>query len=118
MNQPLQLRILENQHEQHAQLFTGTVVLGRQEKGEGGQFSQVEKEGYLRVVIGNKDSGRDAKDISRSHVRLEPQPDGTIRVVNVSQTLDVVLGDGGILRPGQGRDRLSLPMSCVIGPKT
>jgi adenylate cyclase len=118
MNEPLQLRILENRQQQHSQMFTGPLELGRQTRDEGGVYSQIPQDGYLRVVIANKVSDRDAKDISRTHVRLEPEADGTIRVINASASLGVVLNDGEILGPGQGRDRLQLPVTCVVGSKT
>lgn len=113
MSLPWQLRIYEQQRLVHTAEGTGTVELGRQAVGEPGPFAEVRDSGVRRVVIARLDEDT----VSRKHVRLEPLPDGKLKLTNLSQKLPVLLGTGSEAAPGSAIE-LTVPAMLVVGRRT
>jgi adenylate cyclase len=113
MSLPWQIRIYEQQRLVHTAEGTGTVELGRQAVGEPGPFAEVRDSGVRRVVIARLDEDT----VSRKHVRLEPLPDGKLKLTNLSQKLPVLLGTGSEAAPGSAIE-LTVPAMLVVGRRT
>lgn len=113
MSLPWQLRIYEQQRLVHTAEGTGTIELGRQAVGEPGPFAEVRDSGARRLVIARLDEDT----VSRKHVRLEPLPDGRLKLTNLSQKLPILLGTGSEATPG-GAIEVQLPAMFVVGRRT
>jgi adenylate cyclase len=109
-----QIRVYENQQLLHAGAVDGPCELGRQEDRWEKLFSQKRNAaGLWRLVIARLED----HTVSRRHVRLEPLPDGRVRVTNVSSRGVVRLLDGSDL-PALASCEASLPVLLTLGSKT
>jgi adenylate cyclase len=113
MSAPWQLRIYETQKLVHTLDGDGPVVLGRQAVGEAGPFNETRDGSTRRLVIARLDEDT----VSRKHLRIEPLPDGRLRLSNLSQKLPVILGTGAEIGPGASSD-VTLPAMIVVGRRT
>ena len=107
-----QIRIYENQRPVHSETFDGPLEMGRQVQGEHGPFYRHSKGPLARLVI----APLEEHAISRRHVLLERQADGSMRVQNLSSTLPVGIENGPPLEPN-GVRQAQLPMVLAIGKK-
>ncbi|MCB9937233.1 MAG: adenylate/guanylate cyclase domain-containing protein [Planctomycetaceae bacterium] len=76
--------------------LTSTLELGRQRPNEPPPYGRMAN----RLTIAHLDES----DISRSHLQLELQPGGRLRIVNRSQVNPVVLGTDEQINPGEHRE--------------
>ena len=107
-----QIRIYENQRPVHSETCDGPLELGRQAKGEQGPFSRCSKGPTTRLVI----APLEEQTISRRHVLLERQADGSLRVENLSNTMPIGIENEPPLEPA-GIRQMQLPMVLAIGTK-
>ncbi len=107
-----QIRIYENQRPVHHEIFDGPLELGRQVKGEQGPFCRYSKGTLARLVI----APLEETAISRRHVLLQRQEDGSLRIENLSTTLPVGIDNGLPLEPAAVR-QMPLPVFFSIGKK-
>ena len=114
MNTPIEIRIYENQRMAYSGVFSGRVELGRQKPAEPVPFFVTQGiEEAKRLIIARIEEAH----VSCRHVHIEALAANRVRVRNVSATLDVVLRDGELLRPGAALD-LDLPAVFSVGLKT
>ena len=113
MSAPWQLRIYENQRLVHSAEGNGAVELGRQAVGEPAPFGEVKDTSPRRMVIARLDEDT----VSRKHLRLDPLPDGRVRVANLSTKLPVVVGSGMEVPPGANIE-VGLPAVFTVGRRT
>ena len=112
MGDSWQIRIYEHQRLVHSETCMGPLEVGRQVVGEEGPFSRYSKGPFARMVIAELK----ATDISRRHVLLERQPDGSMRIENLSGTLPIGIENGPPLEP-KGVRQAELPLVLSIGKK-
>jgi adenylate cyclase len=107
-----QLRVYEQQRLVHTTEGVGPVELGRQMPGEPGPFSEVRDSLGRRLVIARLDEDT----VSRKHVRIEPLPDGRVRLANLSLKLPVQV-NGSTVVPEATAD-VALPVVLTVGRRT
>jgi adenylate cyclase len=97
----------------HTETCRGPLEVGRQIVGEQSPFSLCPKGSPARLVIADLK----ATDISRRHALLELQPDGSMRIENLSGTLPIGVENGEPLLP-HGVLKSQLPVVLVLGKMT
>ncbi len=113
MGDSWQIRIYEHQRLVCSEICAGPLELGRQVVGEGGPFTRYAKGPLARLIIAELK----VTDISRRHALLERQPDGSMRIENLSDTRPIGMVNGTPLEP-RGVRQAPLPMVLAIGKKT
>ncbi len=108
-----QILIYDNGQLRHTETCDGPLELGRQVPGEQPPYSRSSQGPEARLVIAELK----ATDISRHHLKLERQPDGSMRIKNVSATLKVNLENEPPLDPGEVR-LAKVPFLLTIGRMT
>jgi adenylate cyclase len=111
MSAPLQVRVYESRQLAESAEFDGPVEVGRQRDREEGLFSRKREGANWRWVVAR----RDETMIGRNQMRLEPLPDGRVRVVNGSDRQPIRFLDAPELAPGSTCE-LPLPVLIVLGP--
>lgn len=118
---PLQIKIFDKQQLVFEGEFTGTVLLGRQDRDEDLYKSRRVDTNKWKLVV----AGWDERNVSRNHAMIEPATRGKVRVTNLSNMLPVVLPAAGDLpkwegsRPGSAPSKLvDVPLFINLGPKT
>jgi adenylate cyclase len=112
MNDSWQIRIYENQQLVHSDTFHGPLELGRQVKGEEGPFYRCYKGPLARLVIATLEEN----SISRRHVLLDRQGNGSMRIENLSGTLPIGINNEPPLEPA-GVRQMQLPLLFSVGKK-
>ena len=100
MTDAWQIRIYENQRMVYSATMAESVELGRQDEGEAAPYSQTVKSGQCRLVIAKQDE----RTISRKHLLLELQPDGTLQLRNLDLRIPLRLSEGGEVQPGASHE--------------
>jgi adenylate cyclase len=113
MTPPLNFRIYESQQLAFTADSDQAVELGRQSEGEPGPYTWVPAPARRRLVI----APRTERSVSRQHLLVEPQPDGRVRLTNLSGTSPIGLADGLELTPGAAQEA-TLPIVLSLGTKT
>jgi adenylate cyclase len=94
--------------------YTGALELGRQAKDESGTFAERDDaESKCRRLVIVESNEQTIYQISRRHLRLEPQPDGRIRLTNLSDRLPVQLLTGRSLKPKESRSE-AMPVAFSV----
>jgi adenylate cyclase len=73
--------------------------IGRQRDGEPAPSLRLDQAGKARVIL----APINEVEVSRSHVLLEPGPEGNVRITNQSRTLPLRLPPHDVLQPGESR---------------
>ncbi len=115
MSDSWQIRIYEHQRPVHSESCRGPLELGRQVKGEQGPFASFPKGPVTRLIVARLEDQEGG--ISRRHVLLDRQADGSMRIENVSGTLSIGIGNGPPMGPGEVR-LAKLPIVLTVGKKT
>jgi adenylate cyclase len=113
MTTPLHLRIDDGPRAVYSCELLLPMVVGRQAEAGEELFQQRQESGRARLVIAR----REEQTISRRHVLIDPQPDGRVRITNLSGNLTIRLLDGQELRPGTSAE-LAPPLGVLLGRKT
>jgi adenylate cyclase len=92
---------------------TGSVELGRQNSSEEELYSHQLGSNRQRVVVAHKDEKR----VSRQHALLEPQPDGSFLLTNLSDKQPIGLPDGKALGP-KASCSVAADALLMLGQKT
>lgn len=111
MPAPFSVRVFDQQDLRYAVECQGPVILGRDSGGEqpGATYPAP---GGTRMVI----AAREERSVAREQARIQPTPDGKIRITNLSDKVVIGLADGTPLTPGAWRE-LPLPAMFTVGPK-
>jgi adenylate cyclase len=86
--------------------------IGRREPHEPVPYVQIAGADCDRIVVADKYE----TNISRKHLRIEPQAGGAVVITNESAKNSVALPGGQRIGPGERRS-LSLPVACELGTK-
>jgi adenylate cyclase len=113
MSDSWQLCIYEHQHLAHCETCDGPVELGRQNEAEPAPFAKLRDGDRTRLIIAR----RSELHVSRKHVLLQRQPNGEMRVTNLSGTRSIGLGQEPSLESNAVRD-MPLPLILSVGLKT
>ncbi len=105
------LKIYDRQRLVFSTPLNGTLLVGRQKRGEGGPFCRVKGPDGDRVIIANLEDNR----ISRNHALFAPCSDGRITITNRSSLRDIVINDE-VLPPGQTM-HVTSPAVLELGDK-
>lgn len=92
--------------------FDAPIELGRQRSGEGRPYHQSRQDGTTRVVV----APLSQTEVSREHLRIEPQPEGDLVCVNVSRSASIVAPGGLSLGPGESQ-RIQPPLLLTLGDR-
>jgi hypothetical protein len=95
----------------HTATLSGPLELGRQRQGEDPPFALTPGQFEPRLVI----APLDETTISRRHIRLIPEEDNLVRVVNLSRVNPILFSDGRRLEAEQN-DVFSLMLEMTLGP--
>src|SRR5919109_1866312 len=107
-----QLRVYEHQRLVHTTEGIGPVELGRQMPGEPGPFSEVRDSLGRRLVIARLDEDT----VSRKHVRIDPLPDGRVRLANLSLKLPLQVNSSSVAP--ETATEVPLPVVLTVGRRT
>jgi adenylate cyclase len=113
MSEPCQLQVYDGHQPVYSADLTGPAELGRQNKGEQAPYCQLQTVEGCRIVLARLDEDM----ISRRHLRIEPLPEGRVRLTNLSQRQAVRLADGSRLEPGASSEA-RLPTTVMLGSRT
>jgi len=112
MAETLQISIFERHKLMHTADIEGPVELGRQDRGEGGPYSQTMQRNVRRIVIApiNEDA------VSRRQLALEPLSNKKLRISNLSKSQSVWLENGIEIRPDSAHESF-VPATVIIGQR-
>jgi adenylate cyclase len=114
MQQALQLRVYDKGVLVCTVEPDGPVEIGRQSEAEEPPYNQRQEPNYCRVVVARLDEA----NVSRRHVRLEPLPNGNVRLTTLSNYQGIRLEDGSELQPRGDVRELPLPVVFTVGGRT
>src|SRR5262245_50623115 len=107
MNGPWKIHILEQRQTVYEADVDGPVVLGRQRVGERAPYAHYrDGKGWRLVLAPLADNA-----IPRDYVAVEPLPNGTARLTNLSGHIPLPLPERADLRPGAS---CTLPLPAVF----
>ncbi len=93
---PLTVNVYVRQQQVCSAEFTSQLELGRRRPGEPAPYTRHGD----RLTIADVEEN----DVSRRHLHLELQPDGQLRITNLSQLNRVALGTDRQIKPGEHCD--------------
>ncbi len=116
MIRPIEISVYVNDEQAYQAQFEVSLELGRQQNGESGPFHRRAANGGERLVI----APINEVGISRSHVLLTPDADGSVCVTNLSTNspvaLKVEIGGGTITLLSVGEERhIRPPVELGVG---
>src|SRR5262245_34889128 len=109
MSTRLQVLVFEKGQQVQSAEFDAPVEVGRQRDRDEGLFSRRKEGPGWRWVVAR----RDETMVGRNQLRLEPLPDGRVRVSNGSDKQPIRFFDGSDLQPTSSRD-LALPVQVIL----
>ncbi len=89
--------------------FVGTLELGRQDRGEPGPYAVRTEGNATRLILARLEEDR----IPRKYLRIDPQPNGTVTLTNLSPRVAIKLEQGPVVKP-EGQITLPPPLMIVI----
>ena len=89
-----------------------TAEIGRREPSEPVPYVRLPKDKFDRIIVADLYE----TNISRKHLRIEPQAGGAVAIVNESTKNSVALAGGQRIGPGERRV-VPLPVACELGTK-
>jgi hypothetical protein len=112
MTESVQVCVYDREQLVYAEDFAGVVEMGRQRYGREPLYSSRRENGHWRAVLARLDEAT----VSREHARVEPLPDGWVRIKNLSAKVQIRLPDGRELSPGATCE-LAIPAVLALGQK-
>ncbi len=99
--------IFENRKPVFNTSFSGALELGRQDRGEPGPYSVRTESLPVRLVLARLEEDR----VPRKYVRVDPQPNGTLTLTNLSPRVPLRLEQGPVVNPDS---QLTLPPPLTL----
>jgi len=112
MASSLQIRIHDQRQLVYSSELAGPLELGRQSDTAETPYTHKREGDHWRVVIARQDESF----VSRKTIRVEPLPDGKVRLGNLSGKLAVRLESGFELKPESSAD-VAMPVVLIFGTK-
>src|SRR5262245_3220209 len=109
MNEAWEVHVYENRKPVCNVPFTGSLELGRQDRGEKPPYDVKVENGTTRLVLAHLQEDR----VPRKYVRVDPQPDGSVILTNLSPRVPVRLEQGAPLKP-EGQATIQPPIMILI----
>jgi adenylate cyclase len=114
MDGPWEVKLYESQNLVYHAEFAGPLELGRQINPDEDTYApSAQAGGRQRLAIASLDE----QSVSRKHVLLEPQPDGSFRLTNLSTKQAISLADGRQVA-AKAACTVNLPLSLTLGKRT
>ncbi|MCI0681460.1 MAG: GAF domain-containing protein [Gemmataceae bacterium] len=89
--------------------FVGTLELGRQDRGEPAPYGVKAEGKHTRLVIAYLEEDR----VPRRYLRIDPQPNGTVTITNLSPRVPIRMEQGPLVKP-DGQLTLPPPLTLLI----
>jgi adenylate cyclase len=109
MNAAWEVDIFEKHKSVFNVSFVGTLELGRQDRGEPTPYAVKTEGAATRLVIAFLEEDR----VPRKYLRLDPQPNGTVTVTNLSPRVPIRMEQGPMVKP-EGQITLPPPLTLLI----
>lgn len=101
--------VFENRKSVFNVAFTGTLELGRQDRGEPAPYSVKTEGKSTRLVLARLEEDR----VPRKYLRIDPQPNGTVTITNLSARVPIRMEQGPVVKP-EGQITLPPPLTLLI----
>ena len=109
MSAAWEVDVFENRKSVFNVSFIGTLEIGRQDRGEAGPYSVKTEGKSTRLVLAKLEEDR----VPRKYLRIDPQPNGTVTITNLSARVPIRMEQGPLVKP-EGQITLPPPLTLLI----
>jgi adenylate cyclase len=95
MSEPWEIHVFDNRKPVFSTTFNDALEMGRQDQGEPAPYCVRDEVAPRRLILAQLQEDR----IPRRYVRFDPQPDGQLKITNLSPRVPLRLEQGPLVKP-------------------